>query len=355
MNQYLLWDSAPGEIRLMFHENGKLLEFRLLRLLDGKPPILPGSTQQVRLGPKLGPHRALVFHEGGESEISPIPDCTEGSWLTAKMVRAAVPEPGRWKRAIFQPAESANFGLGAYIARHWPNLTAIACAGPIEAAQIRSILTVDCPDIVIDAEAIADAQCDLWCERGITGEFVIDGGLLTVERTRAMTMIDIDGTKPAHSVNLTAAKAIPWLLRLYGIGGQVGIDFLASANKAERAEIDSALGSACMVLGTHERTAVSGFGFAQLVLPRTGPNVIETLCGTGWKEASIETQALMLLREAAQSHGNGTRELIASASIVQQIESWPQLLCELQSRLGCAVTLRCDSSQNGYGHVHVRP
>jgi ribonuclease G len=355
MSQYLLWDSAPGEIRLMLHENGKLLEFRLLRLLDGKPPILPGSTQQVRLGPKLGPRRALVFHDGGEGEISPIPDCTEGSWLTAKMVRAAVPEPGRWKRAVFQPAEAANFGLGAYFAKHWPNLTAIVCAGPIEAAQIRSILTEDCPEILIDADAIADAQCDLWCERGITGEFVIDGGLLSIERTRAMTMIDIDGTKAAHAVNLAAAKAIPWLLRLYGIGGQVGIDFLASANKAERAEIDSVLCTACATLGPHERTAVSGFGFAQLVLPRPGPNVIETLCGTGWKEASIETQALMLLREAAQSHGNGARELIASASIVQQIEAWPHLLAELQSRLGCTVTLRCDSSQNGYGHVHVCP
>ncbi len=355
MNRYLLWDSAPGEIRLMFHENGKLLEFRLLRLLDEKPPLLPGSIQQVRLGPKLGPRRALVFHDGGEGEISPIPDCTEGSWLTAKMVRAAVPEPGRWKRAVFQPAETADFGLADYIAAQWPNLTAIACAGPIEAAQIRSILTNDCPDIVIDAEAIADAQCDLWCERGITGEFVIDGGLLTVERTRAMTMIDIDGTKTAHTVNLAAAKAIPWLLRLYGIGGQVGIDFLASANKAERADIDYALGTACMALGPHERTAVSGFGFAQLVLPRPAPNVIETLCGTGWKKASIETQALMLLREAAQSRGNGARELIANASIVQQIENWPHLLSELQGQLGCAVTLRCDSSQIGYGHVHVRP
>lgn len=353
MSRYLLWDAAPGEIRLMLHEKGKLLELRLLRLLDGKAPMLPGCSQQVRLGPKLSGNRALVHYDGGEGEISPVPDTTEGSWLSAQLVRAPVPEPGRWKRPVFRSAESITFGIGDYILSHWPNLTAIVCAGPMAAAQIRSLLGDACPDIQIDSEAITDTQFDLWCERGITGEFVIDGGLLSIERTRAMTMIDIDAVKAAHNVNRAAARAIPWLLRLYGIGGQVGIDFLASANKAERAEIDAELAKACAQLGQHERTAVNGFGFAQLVLPRPGPSVMETLCGIEWQTPSVETQALMLLREAAQSQGTGAREIIANDAIIHQIEAWPMLLAELQSGLGCAVTLRCDSSQTGYGHVHV--
>ena len=354
MNRILLWDAAPGEIRLMLHEDGKLVELRLLRLLD-TAPLLPGNTMQVRLGAKIGARRALVQYDGGEGEISPIPDCTEGRWLTAELIRVPFPEPGRWKRAVFRQAEAREFGLGDYILSQWPELTAIVCAGPIEAVQIREILGDTFPEIQIDKTTIDDAQSDIWCERGITGEFVIDGGLLSIERTRAMTMIDIDGFGAAHSVNLAAARAIPWLLRLYGIGGQVGIDFLASGNKAERAEIDAEFGNACVTLGQHERTAVSGFGFAQLVLPRPGPSVMEMLCGTGWKAPSVETQALMLLREAARSQGVGARELVTAADILAQMERWPTLLDELRTRLGSAITLRCDSSQNGYGHVHVSP
>ena len=354
MNCILLWDASPGELRLMLHENGKLVELRLLRLLN-EGPLLPGKTMQVRLGAKIGARRALVQYDGGEGEISPIPDLTEGSWLTAELTRAPFPEPGRWKRAVFRQAEAREFGIGDYILSLCPDMAAIVCAGPIEAAQIRSILGDTFPEIQIDKAAIDDAQSDIWCERGITGEFVIEGGLLSIERTRAMTMIDIDGFGAAHSVNLAAARAIPWLLRLYGIGGQVGIDFLASTNKAERAEIDAVLGKACATLNQHERTAVSGFGFAQLVLPRPGPSVMEILCGTGWKEPSAETQALMLLRDAARSHGVGARVLVANADIIAQIERWPALLEELRSSLGCAITLRCDSGQNGYGHVHVSP
>ena len=55
MNRLLLWDAAPGEIRLMLHEDAKLVELRLLRLLD-TAPLLPGVTMQVRLGAKIGAH-----------------------------------------------------------------------------------------------------------------------------------------------------------------------------------------------------------------------------------------------------------------------------------------------------------
>ena len=354
MNRQLLWDASPGEIRLMLYEDGRLVELRLLRLLDTAPLLLPSATMQVRLGAKIGAWRALVHYDGGEGEISPIPDCSQGSWLTAELIRVPFPEPGRWKRAVFRRAEARTFGLSDYILSQWPDLSAIVCAGPIEAAHIRSIVGEAAPEIQIDKAAIDDAQSDMWCERGITGEFVIEGGLLSIERTRAMTMIDIDGFGAAHSVNLAAARAIPWLLRLYGIGGQVGIDFLSSANKAERAEIDAELGKACVTLGQHERTAVSGFGFAQLVLPRPGPSMMEILCGTAWKSPSVETQALMLLRDAARSVGIGARELVAVPDIITQIERWPVLWEALRSSLGCAITLRCDSSQTDYGHVHVR-
>ncbi len=353
MTRILLWDASPGETRVMLHENGKLIALRLFRLFCDKPMLFPGTKVSIRLGAKLDARRALAHFDGGEGEISPVPDMSEGSVFDAELVRAAIPEPGRWKRAHFSLPDPDKSPLGSYLWAFLPGLDAICCANPIEAQNIRALLGDSCPEILIDPEAIDDAQFDLWCERGITGEFVIDGGLLTVERTRAMTMIDIDGSGDPARINRAAARAIPWLLGLYGIGGQVGIDFLHCANKAERAAIDAELASASVTLGAHERTAMNGFGFVQMILPRPGPSVIEQLCGTGLKVASVETQALMLLREAGRSAGHGARQISAAPPVFAQLQRWPQLLDQLGKSLGAAVTLHCEFAVSGYGHVHV--
>lgn len=353
MNRTLLWDASPGEIRVGLHENGKLRALRLFRLHDDQPSPFPGSALSVRLGAKLDVRRALVHFGDSEGEISPIPQLSEGSLFDAEMIRAAIAEPGRWKRSHFRMVQPDYVAPRTFLSPMLTGLTAIVCANPIEAERARTLLGDDCPDIRIDPEAIEDAQFDLWCERGISGEFVIDGGLLTIERTRAMTMIDIDGTGDTATINRAAARAIPWLLGLYGIGGQVGIDFLHCANKAERAAIDAELADASSALGAHERTAMNGFGFVQMVLPRPGPSVFEQLCGTGLKEASVETQALMLLRAAIRSTGYGERQIMAAPPVIAQLQRWPQLMAQLVKTLGTSVTLHCDSSGSGYGHVHV--
>jgi ribonuclease G len=349
MSRYLLWDAAPGEVRTGLVENGKLVELRLIRMLDNCLPDIAGTVRYVRLGGKISGNRALVHVDGLEGEVSPIPALSEGGLFDAELVRAAIPEPGRWKRSQFRPSEKSSSEASILPA----GLTSIICAGPVEASDLYSLFGDKCPPVEIDAEAIKDAQLDLWCERAITGEFVIDGGLLSVERTRAMTMIDIDGTKDARSVNLAAAQTIPWLLRFLGIGGQIGIDFLATANKAERAEIDQELGKAAAILGSHERTAMNGFGCVQIVLPRPGPNVIEQLCGTNLKMASDETEALRLLRGASRSTGHGKRQLAAPPAIINLLSSWPNQLAVLRSSLGTEIELVSDSGATGYGHVHV--
>jgi ribonuclease G len=349
MTRYLLWDAAPGEVRTGLVENGKLVELRLIRMADACLPDIAGAVRSVRLGSKISANRALVHIDGVEGEVSPIPALSEGGFFDAELVRTAIPEPGRWKRAQYRPSQKSSSEASIFPT----GLTSIICTGPIEADQLYGLFGDQCPSVEIDAEAIEDAQLDLWCERAIIGEFVIDGGLLSVERTRAMTMIDIDGIKDTRSVNLAAARTIPWLLRFLGIGGQVGIDFLATANKAERAEIDQEFSKAAAGLESHERTAMNGFGFVQIVLPRPGSNVIEQLCGTNLKLASDETKALLLLRAASRSIGHGKRRLAAPPAIIDRLNSWPAQLAALRSSLGAEIELVSDSSVIGYGHVHV--
>jgi ribonuclease G len=349
MTRHLLWDAAPGEVRTGLIEQGKLVELRLLRIPDDSLPDPIGALRYVRLGERINGNRALVQVDGDVAEVSPIPALSQGGLFDAKLIRHAIPEPGRWKRAHYRPAKKDNHEASLIPS----DVATLICAGPIEAARAQSLLGDCCPAVEINAEAIQDAQLDLWCERAIIGEFVIEGGLLTIERTRAMTMIDIDAYGDARNANLDAAKTIPWLLRLYGIGGQVGIDFLNAANKAERAEIDTALADACAVLPPHECTAMNGFGFVQMVLPRPGPNVLEQLCGIELKAPSIETRALMLLRTASQSIGYGTRNLHAAPEVIAQLKAWPDALDQLTRDLGCDIKLLSDPGVSGYGYVHV--
>lgn len=74
------------------------------------------------------------------------------------------------------------------------------------------------------------------------------GGILHVEATRALVAVDVntgpDNTPAAGlKANIAAARALPRILRLRGLGGQVVVDF-APMPKTERARVEQALKSA---------------------------------------------------------------------------------------------------------------
>ncbi|MFD0978205.1 ribonuclease E/G [Tropicimonas aquimaris] len=74
------------------------------------------------------------------------------------------------------------------------------------------------------------------------------GGSVVIEPTRALVAIDVNtgaDTSPAAGLkaNLEAARALPRLLRLRGLGGQIVIDF-APLSKKDRRQVDQALRSA---------------------------------------------------------------------------------------------------------------
>jgi ribonuclease G len=365
MTRTLLWDAGPGEIRTGLVEDGTLSEFRIIRQRRQKALYAAGEHYTARILENLGRGRARVTLGGDvEALLEQHPKLPEGALLAVQMTRSAIPEPGRWKLPIVRPAPDAvpqaepswHFSdepWVLFLRKLADSLDEIVCGDAMIANEVRADLGGHGVAVRIDPHAIADADFDSVIEAAVAGEFPIEGGMLSIERTRAMTMIDIDGSGDPLALNLAAAREIPRLLRLLDIGGQVGIDFLALPDRKARLAVDSALADACVALGQHERTAINGFGFAQIVRPRSGPSIPEILCGTTPGRLSLESRAVALLRDAGRSKGHGRRQLVAPPAIVDLIRQWPEETLALQYALGVEIELVSDSSAIGYGYVHV--
>ncbi len=365
MKPALLWDAGPGELRAGLVEQGELAEFRIIRLRRDHALYAAGEQYTARIAGRLGPGKAQVTLGGTcDAILQPAPKLPDGALLAVEMTRSAIPEPGRWKLPIVRPAPGiapqaepgwhfSDEPWVLFLRRLAPSLGEIVCPSAAVANDVRADLGDAAPPLRTDAQAIADADFAGLIEAAVLGEFPIAGGAISIERTRAMTMIDIDGSGDPLALNLAAALEIPRLLRLLNIGGQVGIDFLSLPDRKARAAVDAALAEACEVLGPHKRTALNGFGFAQIVRPRRGPSIPELVCGIAPGRLSLESRAIALLREAGQSVGHGPRRLVAPPAIIELIRQWPEETGALRFSLGTEIELVADPAAIGYGHVHV--
>jgi hypothetical protein len=348
----LVWDPAPGETRGLLLEEGQPVELHLLRDLGAKAGAQPGAVLNARLVSRLGNGRGLMLLDSGEEVlVRPLPAGPDGSSFPIVITRARLPEPGQWKRALARPAMQDEGDAhpvdpaAALIAR----ADALLCARATDAPLAPAI------PVRVDAEAVAEADLDGLLDQARTGLVPFPGGALSIERTRAMTIIDVDGQLSPRELNLAAAAAIGRALRLFQITGPVGIDFVGMASRADRQAVDAALAGACAPLGGHERTAINGFGFAQIVRPRTGPSIPEMLCGTTPGHLSAESQALALLRTTARMPGIGPRIITARPKVIDLIQRWPDLVDAVGRMTGADIKLVCDPAINGYGQVHVAP
>lgn len=351
MSRTLVWDAAPGETRCLLLENGVAAELHLLRTLSSPARSPAGSTHAARLISRLGNGRGLIKLDSGEEALlHPVPAITEGAALNVIITRESLPEPGQWKRALARPADGDETPPLVGLPLHLAEVDEVICATP----QALPPALAHIPQR-IDAAAVADADIDVLVEAARKGLIDFPGGTLSIERTRAMTIIDVDGSLAPLALNIAAAGAIGRALRLFQITGPIGIDFVSMAGKADRQAVDAALGAALAPLGPLERTAISGFGFAHIIRPRTGPSVPEQLCGTTPGRLSVESQALALLREATRATGIGPRTLTARPAVIHLLRHWADVVAEGERAIGAPLNLVSDAGVKGYGHVHVSP
>lgn len=321
-----LYEEGIGENRAALIQDGAIVEARVE--LPGT--LLAGTVADGRLAAIVIPgRRGIVVLEGGaEALLEPLPaSLTEGAAVRVEIVREAIWEPGRPRRAkcrLTDAAPAPGPSLRERIARSGTAMLDVPVHGEdlLEAAGWSEVL-----------------------EEAMSGEIAFDGGALRMSLTPAMTLFDVDGSLPPVALAVAGAAAAARAIRRFGIGGSIGIDLPTLAGKAERMAAAAALDAA--LPQPFERTAVNGFGFLQVVRRRERASLAETLqadpaCAT----------ARALLRKAERASGACT--LHAAPAVIARIEARPDWLEALARRTGGAVALRAEPGLAiSAGHVHA--
>ena len=304
-----VWEAGIGEDRAALIEGGHIRAARIRR--HGAGPAV-GLVAPARLVETIRKGRLgrVVLPDGAEAMLQPIPaGLTEGATALVRIVREAIPERGRPKRAVAVPADG-------------PAVAAPAFADALERTglPVRQ-LSAHRPD------ALQEAGWSELLEEARTGEIAFAGGALRMTPTPAMTLFDVDGEGDPAPLALAGAAAAAAAIRRHDIGGSIGIDLPTVTGKGQRQAIDAVLAAA---LPDTERTAMNGFGFVQLIRRRERPSLPELVQGD-----PALADALALLRRLER---DPQPVVVAPAAVLARIA--PAWRSEAARRTGRAIEWR---------------
>lgn len=322
-----LFERGIGEARAALVEKGEIIE----ALIE---PEQRGVQAGAIVAARLRGHRIVALPDGEEALLEAHPDrVTEGAVVRVMITREALSERGKPKRAK---------------ARTVPPDTPLAPAPTL----FERLAATGLPVTTIgphDDDLLEAAGWGELIEQAQTGQVGFSHGTLQISLTPAMTLIDIDGPGPVHSVAVEGLKAAARALRRLGIAGNIGIDVPTLPDKAMRVVAAGAF--AALAPQPFEATAINGFGFMQVIRPRQRASLLE-LC----QYDCAGSAARALLRRAQRSGLSGPVALTAHAAVIAVLEANPDWLEQLARELGGAVALRGDPGLGmGAGHVHVDP
>jgi ribonuclease G len=312
-----LVEKGIGETRAALVENGEIVEARIE--LDGTIPagtILEARLCDIGSGGRNGIARA---EDGTEHLVPHVPrEITEGSVFNIEITRPATPGPEAWKKPIAKATRDERRRPRSLAERLRSSGTPVRALG-IPAAR----------------DELAETGWAYLIDEARSGRVGFAGGSLGLFVTPAMTLIDVDGVLPPEALAVAGAGAAAKAIRRLDIGGSIGIDLPTVAGKAQRTAAAEAVDA--ILPQPFERTAVNGFGFLQIVRPRSRASLLEL----AQDRPAFEARAL--LRRTA-FEGTGAKRLIASPGVVRLIESNSEWIAALSRQVGGAVTLRGDES-----------
>ena len=303
-----LFEVGIGEARAALVDNGVILEARIER-----PGLRCGAVIDARLTQILRPgHRGIATIASGEEIlIEPLDRSTEGSATRIEIVREKISERGAFKRAKGRIVEEA------------PRL------GPDLAMRIgvHRRLHVHDADLL---EAAGWSECLDWAERGI---IPFEGGVLRISPTPAMTLIDVDGDLPPEALALSGAAAAARAIRLFDVAGNIGIDLPTIGGKTARQAVAAAFDR--NLSQPYERTSVNGFGFLQVIRPRSRPSLQEAI-----QYDPVGAAARAMIRRVQRERPIGSKTITGPSDVIHRISLESDWILQMSREFGGPVSLR---------------
>ena len=303
-----LIEEGIGETRAALVESGEIIEARI-ELEDG---FAAQSIVRARLTDVgAGGRSAIATGEDGTEYLLPrgAARVTSGAALTIEVTRQTIPGGEAWKRPLARLTDKAPAKIAPLADR---------LGG-------RRLVFPDRRD------ELGNAGWDDLIEQARTGLVTFAGGELRITPTPAMTLIDVDGYLPPEELAILGAGEAAKAIRRLDVGGSIGIDLPTSGSRAARQEAAAAIDG--VIAQPFERTGVNGFGFVQIVRPRSRASLIELARDC----ARFEARAL--LRRAA-FETSGPKALVAHPAVIGILNEQQKWLEALSRQLGGEVCLR---------------
>lgn len=320
-----LYEEGIGEARAALVRAGRILVGQIERDDGG---ARAGAIVTGRLIATVIPRkRGIVRLDSGEEALlEPIPPkLAEGAPVLVEILREAIAEPGRPKRAKARVAPP-----GAKPAPGQSLLQRLRASGH----EI-----VPCP--AHEEDRLEEHGWSELLAEAISGEVGAEDAALRIFPTPAMVLIDVDGAAPPAQLGPKGAKLAALAIARMDLSGSIGIDLPTMNNKDERmiaaAQIDKYLPQ------PFERTAVNGFGFVQIIRRRERASLMEIL-----RDDPVMSAAMAALRGAERfaghSGGGGPVTITAGNTLAKLLKGRGDWLTLLGKRRGAAVTVMADGA-----------
>ena len=281
MPEWLI-ERGIGETRAVCLEDGEIVEARVQ--LDGTVPA--GSVFAARLiDVGTNGRNAVAADEQGLEYLLPQAPrgITQGASLKIEVTREPIPGAETWKRPFARAADEA-----------------VGSSPPLDG----ELLPFPAPLDRLAAAGWADLL-----DEARSGIIRFAGGELRVSLTPAMTLIDVDGHLAVEELAMAGAEAAARTILRHGIGGSIGIDLPTTTGKTRRQAIGAAVDA--ILPQPFERTAVNGFGFMQIVRPRTRASLFELAADRAAFEARALLRLAAMQRTGGKAHGAPTPRVCA--------------------------------------------